>query len=55
MSEDLEVIPCSFGCGGEYIESLREKSIKDIWKGEKFTNFRKILEEDRYACPMIMR
>ena len=54
VSEDLEVIPCSFGCFSDYGESLREKSIKEIWSGEKFNKFRKILKEDCYACPMIM-
>ena len=55
VSEDLEVIPCSFGCGSDYTESLREKSIKDIWIGEKFSKFREILKKDCYACPMILK
>jgi len=54
VSEDLEVIPCSFGCGSDYGESLHEKKMKDIWYGEKFTKFRAILKEDCYNCPMIL-
>ena len=53
VSEDLEVIPCSFGCSSEYGESLRNKSFKDIWPGEKFKKFRQCLREDCFRCPII--
>ena len=53
VSENLEVIPCSFGCASKYSESLREKSVEEIWRGEKFEEFRMILKEDCYACPML--
>lgn len=53
VSEDLEVIPCSFGCSSDYKESLRERPLKDIWFGKKFESFRKVLEDDCFSCPVI--
>jgi MoaA/NifB/PqqE/SkfB family radical SAM enzyme len=53
ISENLEVIPCSFGCGSAYSEDLRMKSFKEIWFGEKFEAFRRLLREDKFSCHMI--
>ncbi|MHA1135680.1 MAG: SPASM domain-containing protein [Candidatus Thorarchaeota archaeon] len=46
--------PCSFIKGSHFTESLREKSMNDIWNGEKFSKFRSILKESPQAYPAIM-
>lgn len=53
ISEDLDVIPCSFGCGSQYAESLREKEFHEIWNGERFSAFRELLKKDAFSCHMI--
>ena len=53
VDEDLNVSPCSFIKGNHFTESLREKSMNEIWNGEKFSKFRSILNKEPQACPTI--
>jgi len=54
VDEALNVAPCSFIKGNQFTESLREKSMIEIWNGEKFSKFRSILNKEPTACPAIM-
>lgn len=47
----MNCFPCSFGHWDENIsESLNSKSIREVWMGEKFTNFRKHEQEKCINC-----
>lgn len=49
VDADLNFMPCSFDNEDlKWSESLKEKSIKEIWDGVKFNNFRDSL---RNSCP----
>jgi MoaA/NifB/PqqE/SkfB family radical SAM enzyme len=50
VDENLNVSPCSFMRGNQFTESLREKSMVEIWNGEKFSKFRGILKKSPIAC-----
>ena len=50
VDEDLNASPCSFIKGNHFTESLREKSMNEIWNGEKFSKFRSILKENPESC-----
>ncbi|MBD3159008.1 MAG: radical SAM protein [Candidatus Lokiarchaeota archaeon] len=53
IDENLIVQPCSFCLGEVYGESLEDKTVKEIWTGNKFQRFRKLLREDPNVCPAI--
>jgi MoaA/NifB/PqqE/SkfB family radical SAM enzyme len=53
VNEDLNVSPCSFITGSQFTESLREKSMGEIWNGEKFSAFRRGLADAPFACQAI--
>ncbi|MBN2229972.1 MAG: radical SAM/SPASM domain-containing protein, partial [Candidatus Thorarchaeota archaeon] len=53
IDEELNVAPCSFIRDSRYTESLTEKTLDEIWFGEKFEAFRVSLRDDRQRCPAI--
>lgn len=40
IDSQLNCYPCSFGQETEYVESMRNKSLREIWNGETFQRFR---------------
>lgn len=50
IGPDLFMCPCSFDKTGYYTESLYEKSIADIWNGNKFMAFRSIFKNRCNEC-----
>lgn len=53
ISEGLDVSPCSFMTGGRFTENLREKSMREIWSGDKFNEFRCLLKKEPFTCHAI--
>jgi len=53
VSSDMKLIPCSFGNHDQYGISIRNDSIKEVWKnGESFKKFREVLTKDPACCPL---
>lgn len=48
ISSDMYLTPCSFDQDLKFASSLKNKTIKEIWDGEKFNEFRNILKN---SCP----
>jgi hypothetical protein len=53
IDENLNVAPCSFIRESRFAESLRERPMGQIWNGEKFGEFRRLLHESPFACPAL--
>lgn len=52
VSPDMKLMPCSFGNKETDGVSIKEKSIKEVWKeGEPFKVFRQVLVNDPACCP----
>lgn len=51
IDSEMNAYPCSFdNQAGKYKESLRNKSIADVWNGEVFETFRDIKKEECVNC-----
>lgn len=51
IDSQMNCFPCSFGCWNENVsESLSNKTLKEIWVGERFTSFRKREKEKCINC-----
>ncbi|MHA1769397.1 MAG: radical SAM/SPASM domain-containing protein [Candidatus Thorarchaeota archaeon] len=55
VDQNLVAQPCSFCTGQRFSSNLRKQSLRDIWFGHKFDDFRALLKEDKCACPAIVR
>ena len=52
VSPDMKLMPCSFGDRELHGISIKEKSIKEVWKdGEPFKVFREVLTNEPACCP----
>ena len=50
---DIGLYPCSFGIWElQSLESLHQKSLRDIWNGEQFTQYRSKMKEKCSSCSM---
>jgi len=53
VTPDMRLVPCSFANHDEFGESIRDKTIYEVWNNsETFRLFRKHLEINPSRCPL---
>lgn len=55
IGPDLKMTPCSFDKSDKFAESLYEKSISDIWNGDKFSDYREAFKKRCQGCEFVSR
>ena len=53
INEDMTVKPCSFAYGEKYATNLKDATFDEIWNGDKFNAFRKLLKKDAFVCHLL--
>ncbi len=51
ISADMQLMPCSFDTGRDYAVSLRDMTIEEGWRSERFEAFRNALRKSCPTCP----